>query len=51
MATILQKPLTEQVTAALATLRDARESGDWAQVQAAQNRFDWLVDKLPKTAP
>lgn len=50
MAVLEKKPLTAQVTVALATLRQAREGRDSAQILAAQRRFDWLVDQLPRPA-
>ena len=42
------KPVTAQASDALAALRQARESGQYAQIMAAQSRFDWLIDQLPR---
>ena len=44
------KSLTAQATDALAALRRAREGGHYAQIVAAQSRFDWVVDQLPAPA-
>jgi hypothetical protein len=42
------KPVTAQASDALAVLRQAREGGQYAQIVAAQSRFDWLIDQLPR---
>lgn len=44
------KSLTAQASDALAALRQARAGGHYAQIIAAQSRFDWLVDQLPRPA-
>jgi hypothetical protein len=44
------KPVTAQASDALAALRQAREGGQYRQIMAAQSRFDWLIDQLPRSA-
>jgi len=44
------KQLAAQASDALAALRQARAGGHYAQIVAAQSRFDWVVDQLPAPA-
>ncbi|MFL0172432.1 hypothetical protein ACJH6I_03650 [Mycobacterium sp. SMC-13] len=46
----IQVQLTTLIRIALNKLRDARASGDDDRIEVAQRRFDYLCDKLPRTA-
>lgn len=45
------RPLTEQITYALMQLRAARYDGSASAIYVAQQRFDRLLDRYPRSKP
>ena len=46
LATPYRESLCQEITDTLGRLRDCRTHGDKNKIAVAQNRLDWLLDRL-----
>lgn len=46
VTTASRKALQQDITDTLRRLRDYRDTGNRNQIRVAQNRLDWLLDRL-----